>query len=258
MGQGKRNQMKLSKEAIDEAADYILPFMTLKEYQLQERFLRLGNAYSFGKKDYKTIIVPGQRQNKVAIIAHVDTVINDSKNLAVTYDKGLFSCGTRKRYCDKDGDPCCDGGPIGADDRAGVAMLWNLRELGHTLILTNGEESGCLSSMQLMSDEEQAQFVASHQFAVQLDRKGRNDLVFYNVGSEDFAKYCIEQTGYEFAQGTSTDICVLCEKICGVNMSVGYRNEHTENEVLNVRWWIRTLSTLKRWLAQENLPRFER
>ena len=32
---------------------------------------------------------------------------------------------------------------IGADDRAGCAILWLLKDSGHSLLVTNGEEIGC-------------------------------------------------------------------------------------------------------------------
>jgi hypothetical protein len=45
---------------------------------------------------------------------------------------------------------------IGADDRAGCAILWLLKDLGHSLLITDGEEKGGIGSKWLMNDTENA------------------------------------------------------------------------------------------------------
>jgi hypothetical protein len=45
--------------------------------------------------------------------------------------------------------------------------------------------------------------------------------------------------------------------VVGVNLSVGYYNEHTSREILVIKEWINTLNMVRNWLSKPNLPRFE-
>ena len=46
------------------------------------------------------------------------------------------------------------------------------------------------------------------------------------------------------------------KKICGVNLSVGYYNEHTENEYLSIPEWLETLEITEKWLSEDKLSKF--
>jgi hypothetical protein len=46
--------------------------------------------------------------------------------------------------------------------------------------------------------------------------------------------------------------------MCGVNLSVGYYNEHTENERLVLAEWLHTLEMAQNWLTAPVLPAFRR
>ena len=54
-----------------------------------------------------------------------------------------------------------------------------------------------------------------------------------------------------------TDIVTLCRDICGVNFSIGYYNEHSTEECINVREWIHTYNKINLVLQSPNLQRFE-
>lgn len=92
---------------------------------------------------------------------------------------------------------------------------------------------------------------------IQLDRRGSRDYKFYHLPvTDEFEKYVVESTGYECAGTTSrTDICVLCEKICGVNLSVGYYNEHHPEEILRYDEWLGTYQIVKR-MVEEPLKQY--
>jgi hypothetical protein len=135
-------------------------------------------------------------------------------------------------------------------------MAWELRESGHSILLTSGEELGCIGSVALASCKEIDDINATHSFMVELDRRGHSDIVFYDVGSKQFIEFCEKSTGYVEAQGTHTDICELCTTVCGVNFSVGYMNEHQPSEILRLDWWRRTLETVGKLLGGAT-PRFD-
>ena len=52
-----------------------------------------------------------------------------------------------------------------------------------------------------------------------------------------------------------TDICTLCDGICGVNLSVGYYCEHQRNEFIVIDEWLNTLNVAMKWLSMDDLPK---
>lgn len=245
-----------------EARSLIEPIFYMKEMEILERFANSSKDSIFTKHkqtDFSSVFIPGSRKDRVLLVAHVDTVWHDSPKIEVGYgNEGheIFYSEIREKGLDKDDDPYFDGIGFGADDRAGVAMLWMYRQLGHSLLLVNGEERGTRGSRYLMSNSEMAAEIQEHQFAVEFDRHGYNDIVFYSVWTKSFKDYVANVTKYYPQPGTHTDICVLCRKICGVNISVGYYGEHGPNEVLDVNDWLNTYKVAGKWLSQKNLPKF--
>jgi hypothetical protein len=138
-------------------------------------------------------------------------------------------------------------------------MLWKLRGLGHSLLVTNSEEIGCLGARALMKEAALAQELNEHAFAIEFDRRGHRDLVFYHVSTREFRRWCLANfPGYRRTQGVFTDIGVLCRRMCGVNVSVGYHDPHTPGETLRYDHWIRTLRLAKELLSKEGIPAFRR
>jgi DNA-directed RNA polymerase subunit RPC12/RpoP len=81
--------------------------------------------------------------------------------------------------------------------------------------------------------------------------------VFYDCDNEDFEKY-VEKFGFVTAYGSFTDICHLCPSwgVAGVNLSVGYRDEHTVSEVLFVGQLLDTIEKVKKMLSEREIPEF--
>jgi hypothetical protein len=210
-------------------------------------FATLPGAITVGERTLRSVYVPGSREDRVLLVSHVDTVF-DSKPVPVmpVYKSGVISSGVKTAG-------------IGADDRAGCAILWRLRYLGHSLLLTNSEETGCQGSRFIERDTKLIdELNTKHKFAVEFDRRGSSDLVFYSVGSPEFIKWCEANfDGYKHNWGSFTDIGVLCKTMCGVNISVGYYDEHGSSERLVLKEWHRTLETARKALSQLNIPRFE-
>ena len=111
-------------------------------------------------------------------------------------------------------------------------MLWQLRDSGHSLLVTDGEEAGGIGSLWLMEHNgDIAREINEHSFMVQLDRKNGGDFKTYDTGTTEFKEYIAAETGYTDAGNDSfTDICHLSRDICGVNFSVGYYAPHTDSE----------------------------
>ena len=137
---------------------------------------------------------------------------------------------------------------LGADDRAGCAMLWLLKDLGHSLLVTNGEEHDQKGVSWLKSHNKQIcdEINHDHQFVIEFDRRNGTDFKCYDVGTDEFRSYVAEKTGYtEPDRGSWTDIRILCQEIAGVNLSIGYQNEHHENEYLKISEWQHTLKFMR-------------
>ena len=205
-----------------------------------------NNIYREGEQyGERFLYIEGSRKNKVVLVAHTDTVFTDTTDKhELLINNNIIS----NKYNDL-------GCGIGADDRAGCAILWLLRNSGHSILIVDGEEMGCIGSSWLMDNNKDiANKINSHMFMIGFDRRGSNDYKCYDVGNKKFRKY-IENNyiGYKEPDRYSySDIAVLCDKICGVNLSVGYYNEHTANEYIKINEWENTLKITERFLMNEN------
>lgn len=170
--------------------------------------------------------------------SHLDTVPRTQKNRIIKELGGIvYGYNKNQRAI------------LGADDRAGVTAIFELLDqivvkktlpFKGTLLVSFflDEEIGCVGSSK--SDFE---FVQQADFAITFDRRGNSDIVVgtYGVGFSNQAivdwldKFSI-QKGYNFTcvEGGISDAYTIANDmgINSVNLSVGYYNEHTDNEYL--------------------------
>ena len=135
-----------------------------------------------------------------------------------------------------------------------------MREMGHSLLITDGEEEQCRGSHWLMNREQDIadEINKNHRFIVQLDRRKGTDYKCYSVGTDAFRQYVEHVTGYsEPDRHYAADIVVLCRDICGVNLSVRYHREHTDHEYLVLKEWQDSFEICCHWLSGPGLPRFK-
>ena len=216
--------------------------------ELFERFLKLPGAIFRGHTPKRFLYLKGSRENKVLLVAHADSYWDgdDCGVHQIEVSDGIIRS-SNNRY------------GLGADDRAGCAILWLLRNSGHSLLITDGEESGRKGSNWLMEENEDiaTEININHQFVIQLDRRNGADFKCYSVGTEEFRDYVEKKTGYYKPDRSSyTDIVTICRDITGVNFSIGYRNEHLAEECLHIKEWQRTLDLCRTWLSEKELPMF--
>lgn len=165
----------------------------------------------------------------IALVAHMDTV---------------FKVPPSHIYYDRQEGVMWSPDGLGADDRAGVFLIIKILQTCKpnkkpTIIFTTDEERGCLGACQLVTDMPASPY--NLKYIIQLDRRGHNDCVFYDDVNVEFIKY-IEHFGFETNWGSFSDISVICPawEISGVNLSVGYYDEHQEIETLHVSSLYRT------------------
>lgn len=184
------------------------------------------------KKKYVNIInndkyIIAQGDIPVLLIAHMDTVFTDPP-------KDIFY--------DKNKNIVWSGEGLGADDRAGIYSILKIIEKGYLphIIFTTDEEKGCLGAKQLVKDIPEAPFKIN--FAIELDRRGEKDSVYYDCDNLDFENY-INDFGFVTNFGSFSDISEICSTwgMAGVNLSIGYLNEHSIRETLNVSHMLSTI-----------------
>ena len=236
----KKNQSYLSRK------DYRLMerLMLMKQFQTHEFLSKfIEKYYSQYIIDPDYIIAGGNIP--VALVAHMDTVWETDMNHEVFYDM------TKNVMVNLNGG--------GYDDKVGIFLIMKIVQSGLRphIIFTTNEECGCKGAMSLAMDYPKYP-IGDLSYIIQLDRRHSDDCVFYDCDNEDFEKY-IEGFGFKTAIGSFTDICELCPAwgIAGVNLSVGYENEHTASEKLYVDAMFSTLDRVKYILHQEEFPKFE-
>lgn len=180
----------------------------------------------------------------IGLVAHVDTVFPEPPE---------------DIYYDREKGVIWSPQGLGADDRAGVFAILKIIQSGlrPTIIFTTDEEVGGLGAAQLVKDFPEC-LIPDLKYLIQLDRRGTNDCVFYDCYNEDFITY-VESFGFIEAFGTFSDIAELCPAwdVVGVNLSIGYENEHTRYETLHLKPWMATIEKVKRMLKEKDIPDFE-
>lgn len=178
----------------------------------------------------------------IALVAHMDTV---------------FKSPPQHIYYDENQGVIWSPEGLGADDRAGVFMILKIlqTELRPTIIFTTDEEIGAVGAEKMVKS-------APHPFSelryiVQLDRRGTADCVFYDCNNVDFIRY-VESFGFIENFGSFSDISEICPAwgIAGVNLSVGYEDEHTVSETFHIKPWFATLRKVQKMLQEEHIPTF--
>jgi hypothetical protein len=166
-----------------------------------------------------------------------------------------------------------DGTALGADDGAGVWLLYNMIERGvpGTYLFTTGEERGGVGAKVVR--DHYSSFLSHFRRAITFDRKGTTSVISHQMAcgrccSDEFAvalsgalsegmfnsSYVPECIYAPDSGGVYTDTAEFTQFIpeC-TNVSAGYRNEHGGSETLDVAYLkglLETCLTLK-W---EDLP----
>lgn len=174
----------------------------------------------------------------ITLVAHVDTVFKERPE-DVFYDR------VKNVLWSPQG--------LGADDRAGVFAIINIVKSGLRphIIFTTGEEMGGLGARVLTYIEPKP--FAEMKYIIQLDRRGKDDCIFYECDNVKFIEY-IKSFGFHEEYGSFSDISELCPtwKIAGVNLSIGYENEHSLIEILYIDYFLSTVEKVKKMLKDVN------
>lgn len=153
-------------------------------------------------------------------------------------------------YFDKEQKVIWSPTGIGGDDRCGIYLILqilNCKDIKDkpSILFTMDEESGCLGAKNVAKELKDK--VKKLKYLVELDRRGKDDVVFYDTKNEKFFKFC-EDFGFHKVEGLGSDIKYLTQSwhIASCNVSVGYYNEHEKHEFINVQEMMDTLPKVVR------------
>jgi hypothetical protein len=192
---------------------------------------RMGLAYSVDA--HGNIITHKGAGVRPFVVCHIDTVHDFVKHFEIklqTNKRGTFLYGWDSANVQQVG--------CGGDDKAGIyACLHALNKLDNvSAVFFSREEVGCVGSKNIALD-----VFRDASMILQADRKGAADFINYSNGVElygdDFKRVALpiaDLYGYKEARGLCTDAGELCARHVGVacvNLSAGYYNAHTDNEI---------------------------
>lgn len=186
----------------------------------------------------------------ILLSAHMDTV------------KGVLA---DRKLQEHNGIITSDRGVLGADDRAGIAIILTVLRNLNNISSFNGtikvafsreEEIGCIGSGRI-----DPEWYSDVDLAIVVDRRGNRDIV---VGCG--MAFCSNQVGifmenvsklaemdWKCVEGGVSDAMTFAENgINSVNLSAGYMNEHTDREYVSLKDMKDTVRLIMQALAVVN------
>ena len=172
----------------------------------------------------KYILVRGEAP--IMLLAHMDTV-----------HKSPVKCICKS----EDGNILMSPQGIGGDDRCGVFALVSVRDIAKKspwLLFTCDEETGGKGADSFADDfmaKRLPKALRSMKMLIEIDRKGKNDAVYYDCENPEFEDY-ITGKGFQTDYGSFSDISLIAPAMgtAAVNLSSGYYNAHTTHEYINL------------------------
>ena len=186
----------------------------------------------------------------ILLSAHMDTVRNIKKDRKVKERNGVFTS---------------TKGVLGGDDRAGIAIIMAvLRNIEKTsfqgtikVAFSREEEIGCVGSGKI-----DPKFYDESDLAIVVDRRGNRDIVtgcmtpFCNPKVGQFFEECSAMLDMDWkaTEGGMSDATTFSDQgVNSVNLSAGYYNEHTPQEMLVYKHMQDTVNLILQAFAQVNL-----
>lgn len=194
----------------------------------------------------KYILVRGEAP--VMLLAHLDTVHKEPVKHICRSDNGNILMSPQG---------------IGGDDRCGVYALTAVYEQAKVkpwLLFTCDEEIGGVGAEAFCGKHKAGKTpkeLDGLKLLIELDRKGRNDAVYYDCDNPEFEAY-ITSKGFETEWGSFSDISYVAPElgVAAVNLSSGYYNAHTQHEYINRKHLNATVRKVLEIVADASQPDF--
>ncbi len=198
--------------------DYLFPTQT-------QLFSQLSSMYKGKSKTLKGSYILVRGEAPIMLLAHLDTVHKEPV----------------KTICkSKGGSILMSPQGIGGDDRCGVYALNTIYERATVkpwLLFTCDEEIGGVGARKFCESHRKGKLpkeLDSLKVLIEIDRKGKNEAVYYDCDNEELEKY-ITRKGFVTDWGSFTDISSIAPElgVAAVNLSSGYYNAHTLHEYID-------------------------
>lgn len=212
----------------------IEPFFRMTEEQLRKHLVSILHPYGSVWEDIfgNVHFTSGGEVPKPMLMAHMDTV-QPVPPTRIVWQGGFVRA---------------PGEGLGADNRAGVyGMVRVIQETNLPLyaMFTTGEETGGIGARRASVKEDITWLVA-------MDRDGRNEVVFYDMATDEFKRRILDLLVYhKEAVGTWSDIATMAHRLnrCGVNLNNGGEGQHTKDDTLDVGYLEYAVYSVKYLLA---------
>lgn len=199
----------------------------------------IGAGQEYHEDRHGNVLVQIGEDNGAVFTAHIDTVHRADGRLTVAYIEE-----TGELVADDENGRAC---VLGADDAAGVFLLTEMIKHGvqGRYLFFVGEEVGGIGSSQFVTDN--PNFSAN--FVISFDRKGKTDIIthqsYERTASDEFAAALANQL-YKTSRGflrykpCNTGVYTDSKEFADIvpectNVAVGYWNEHTVQESLELQ-----------------------
>lgn len=185
------------------------------------KWANMLDDYTVIKGDGYLYLSPNTNITPLLLCAHMDTV--------------HAKC-VQKAFVEKHDKKTIISSPqgIGGDDRCGIYIIKKIVESGYKpfVVFTEDEEIGCVGAELFCRSKHITELTEHCKFIVELDRKGSNDAVYYDLDNLEFEHFVTDTTGYKTAFGSVSDISYIAPEVgkAAVNLSCGYYNPHTLSE----------------------------
>jgi hypothetical protein len=202
----------------------IIKMDTKALYTWLQIFLKENGYEVKGDADNWIIGKPTHNPSRICLVSHIDTLRTPGKavrlQMVQEYMVNL-------------------NGVLGADDRAGVFGICQVilhSEKKPYVIFTNYEESGGKGVKKLCNANAFGDYADDVDLFIELDRQDKDQYVYYSLDCPKSVRQFAEKYGYNENVGTYSDVADLTDTymIPHLNLSIGYYNQHSKAEFLNV------------------------
>lgn len=227
---------------------YLEEFLTPTQKGLFDKLTKQYKNAIVSKNNF--ILVPGEAP--IMLVAHLDTVHQNPVK---------YICKT------ENGNILMSPQGIGGDDRCGVYALVTAHSRSAVkpwLLFTCNEEVGCVGASAFCGQHGKGKLpkgLDELKAIVEIDRKGRNDAVYYDCDNPEFEEY-ITSKGFHTEWGSCSDISLVAPElgVAAVNLSSGYYNAHTQHEYINrkqLNTTVRKVVEIVADAAKSDFPKYE-
>lgn len=232
--------MTNDERTIIEMHTYARPAGSKTEQEFVDRFL---TPLGFERDAYSNLVLEIGERPSIMFCAHIDTVHRIGGRQTLHYDGRTLSLSKKAKKTSN-----C----LGADDTAGVWLITEMVKAGieGQYVIHHAEESGAIGSADRAKNPKLFDGISA---CIAFDRYGYDSVITHQcsrrTASDTFARSFAFAIGDDTFTPDSTGVFTDSESYAALipectNISVGYYNQHTKTETLNVPFLIRLRDSL--------------